>query len=63
MPAPIPKDPLVREGRDAAIAAFLEPGAAPPTCPYNPGTCRARFWRHGAAQAESALKLLMKIGA
>lgn len=62
MPALVPKDPLVREGRDAAIAAFLQHGTKQPDCPYNPGTRRALFWRHGAAQAEAALKLLMKIG-
>lgn len=62
MPAVIVKDTLVREGRDAAIAAFRHSDVAEPACPYNPGTRRALFWKHGAAQAQAALKLLMKIG-
>lgn len=62
MPAPVPKDPLVREGRDAMVAAFKN-GTAPAVCPYAPTTKRALFWRHGAAQAEATLKLLERIGA
>ncbi|WP_404480015.1 hypothetical protein [Novosphingobium sp. BL-52-GroH] len=62
MPAPVPKDPLVREGRDAAIDAFMR-GTEPARCPYRPSTKRALFWKHGAAQAEAALEQLMRIGA
>jgi hypothetical protein len=62
MPAPVPKDPLVREGRDAAIDAYLR-GGSPARCPYRRATKRALFWSLGAEQASKALDQLMRIGA
>ncbi|WP_232494945.1 hypothetical protein [Novosphingobium kaempferiae] len=61
MPVPIPTEPLVREGRDAAMAAFAR-GDLAPRCPYSGNTKRARFWHHGATKAMAAIDELVRIG-
>lgn len=62
MPAPISKDPLIREGRDATIDALLR-GGPPAKCPYGRDSKRALFWKHGAQMAATAIEGLMRIGA
>jgi len=53
---------LVREGRDAVIAARIN-GNPPARNPYNRHTKRHLFWKHGADRAERAIDNLFRIGA